>query len=180
MSETEITLTNDLHNTKVTIGVPCGGRITQAQLDAARTVLCGMADCSCGGDASERGEQEHGATVVQLPEGGALVEWEVEELCWLVDRTSWDRRERLLTPAELTAACDLAENYCTEHEGSFLSIRVAPAGDQEPGVYRDIDGDDAAPVPLPDQSVSEQARKLLGAAWVHVDNNWPAATEEVA
>ena len=51
-----VTIRNDFHRTSAT--VLAGKVLSQATINRVRRTLCGMADCSCGGDISERGPQE--------------------------------------------------------------------------------------------------------------------------
>lgn len=50
----KITLTNDFHGTSINLVVR-RGRLSLRQVRRARSALCGMADCKCGGNLGERG-----------------------------------------------------------------------------------------------------------------------------
>jgi hypothetical protein len=51
-----LTLTNDFHNTSVTLRVK-GGHLSAGQVARARRELCGVDDCTCSGDVGTRGPQ---------------------------------------------------------------------------------------------------------------------------
>ena len=68
----KICLTNDFHNTEVSLMARRTPRpelyeITAAQVEKARQTLCGIDGCSCGGFAGERGAQ---AFIVEGRGGG--------------------------------------------------------------------------------------------------------------
>jgi len=52
----KITLSNDFHNTEVTVLVK-DNRLTNRQIDRARRALCGIAGCTCSGATGTRGRQ---------------------------------------------------------------------------------------------------------------------------
>ena len=52
-----ITLRNDFHNTWINLQVEPGGALTSSQVKRARTALCGIRGCRCGGNLGERGPQ---------------------------------------------------------------------------------------------------------------------------
>ncbi len=52
-----LTLTNDFHNTSVTLRVGPSLTLSARQVARSRRVLCGNHDCTCGGNAGERGPQ---------------------------------------------------------------------------------------------------------------------------
>ncbi len=52
---TKITLTNNFHRTSINLVLKPHNRLSLRQVRRARTALCGMADCLCGGDLGERG-----------------------------------------------------------------------------------------------------------------------------
>jgi hypothetical protein len=52
-----ITLTNDFHNSSVSIRATVGDLLTPAQIRKAKATLCGINGCACGGPLGERGEQ---------------------------------------------------------------------------------------------------------------------------
>jgi hypothetical protein len=62
-----ITLTNDFHNTTVTLRCEVLSHIhnvstaylSAGQIKRAKRELCGIAGCTCSGDAGLRGRQEH-------------------------------------------------------------------------------------------------------------------------
>ena len=51
-----LTLSNDYHNTTVTL-FDRNGKLTAGQIRRARHVLCGHADCGCGDEAGRRGHR---------------------------------------------------------------------------------------------------------------------------
>lgn len=53
----KITLTNDFHNSAVTLQANLGEWLSARQIQKARKALCGMQDCTCGGNLGERGKQ---------------------------------------------------------------------------------------------------------------------------
>jgi hypothetical protein len=52
---TIVTIVNVFHNTKTTTRVPPNMRISKARVERLRRRLCGVKNCCCGGDLSERG-----------------------------------------------------------------------------------------------------------------------------
>lgn len=54
-----ITVTNDFHNTQVTLRAREGEALTDSQIRRARRELCGVAGCMCGGAIGERGTQDY-------------------------------------------------------------------------------------------------------------------------
>lgn len=52
-----ITITNDFHNSSVTLRVNLGQWLSKSQIQRARNTLCGISGCTCGGNLSERGRQ---------------------------------------------------------------------------------------------------------------------------
>ena len=67
----KITLTNDFHNTEVTLNVK-NGIITVGQVKRARRVLCGISGCTCGDDLGARGKQEHAYEICQNARTGEI------------------------------------------------------------------------------------------------------------
>lgn len=57
MKVSKITLSNDYHNTSVTLRVR-NNTLSPAQIRYARGVLCGISDCTCGNALGMRGPQE--------------------------------------------------------------------------------------------------------------------------
>jgi hypothetical protein len=56
----KITLTNDFHETSVTLDVTPGVALSSSQVRRARKTLCpSYPHCACGGDMPTRGEQPH-------------------------------------------------------------------------------------------------------------------------
>lgn len=53
-----ITIRNDFHGTEVRLRADIGGTLTTAQVRRAKARLCGIENCTCSGDAGERGEQD--------------------------------------------------------------------------------------------------------------------------
>ena len=53
-----VTIRNDFHHTETRVRVPADGVLSRWQVRRVRRALCGMADCKCGGDLSERGPQD--------------------------------------------------------------------------------------------------------------------------
>lgn len=53
MSQT-ITITNNFHNTTARLRVPDSGSITKRQYQRAMRKLCGISDCTCGGERGSR------------------------------------------------------------------------------------------------------------------------------
>jgi hypothetical protein len=51
----KVTLTNDFHNTEVTIIIPDSGELSRRQTLKVNSTLCGNPDCCCG---TIRGSQE--------------------------------------------------------------------------------------------------------------------------
>lgn len=54
-----ITLTNDFHNTEITLNCK-NGKLSAGQVKKAQKALCGMSDCCCSGDIGYRGKQQDG------------------------------------------------------------------------------------------------------------------------
>jgi len=52
-----ITLTNNYHNTSVSLRADVGDYLTQSQISRARRELCGMSDCECSSSIGTRGHQ---------------------------------------------------------------------------------------------------------------------------
>lgn len=52
-----ITLHNDFHNTHIRLRAELGQPLTRSQVKRARTALCGIRGCTCGGNLRERGPQ---------------------------------------------------------------------------------------------------------------------------
>lgn len=52
----KITLTNNFHDTSVTLR-PRDGKLSAAQVRRAKRTLCGMAECTCSDDLGRRGPQ---------------------------------------------------------------------------------------------------------------------------
>ena len=52
-----IVLTNDFHDSAVTIRATLGQYLSKSQIQRARRTLCGNAGCTCGGNLGERGKQ---------------------------------------------------------------------------------------------------------------------------
>ena len=59
-----ITLTNDFHNSEVTLNVK-DSTISAGQVKKARRELCGISGCTCGNDLGMRGKQAHEIEVCQ-------------------------------------------------------------------------------------------------------------------
>lgn len=74
-----ITLTNDFHNTRISLKRSTAHRLSAWQVAKARKALCGISGCTCGGFAGHRGAQYlPDGTRVQLIEsedGGADLEF---------------------------------------------------------------------------------------------------------
>ena len=62
-----VTLRNNFHETRVTLHVADDGELTKRQARRARRALCGMSDCSCGGNLGERGPQPGGVETEARP-----------------------------------------------------------------------------------------------------------------
>ena len=60
-----ITITNNLHNTEVSIRANIGDELTINQIKRSRMTLCGITGCCCGGALGHRGTQ-----VVEIEEIG--------------------------------------------------------------------------------------------------------------
>lgn len=67
------TLSNDFHDTRVTVRPANDGTMTSRQVRRARRELCGMSDCCCGGYLHERGYQPRGLEIVPRDDGGARI-----------------------------------------------------------------------------------------------------------
>ena len=52
-----VTLTNDFHYTQVTLRLELGRPLSSHQIRRSRESLCGVDDCTCGGDLGQRGWQ---------------------------------------------------------------------------------------------------------------------------
>lgn len=52
-----ITLQNDFHNTNTTLRCDLGSSLSKSQIRRARKNLCGISECTCGGNLGERGNQ---------------------------------------------------------------------------------------------------------------------------
>lgn len=57
-TSTTYTIRNDFHNTSARVRADRDGRINARQVRRVRSILCGMADCKCGGSLGERGPQD--------------------------------------------------------------------------------------------------------------------------
>ena len=55
----KITLSNDFHNTEISLNVK-NGQLSAGQVKRAQKVLCGLSDCRCSGDIGYRGRQQDG------------------------------------------------------------------------------------------------------------------------
>ena len=60
-----ITITNDYHNSAVTLRANVGDELSRSQIRRARAALCGLDGCTCGGPIGDRGRQA-GFTIQQL------------------------------------------------------------------------------------------------------------------
>lgn len=58
MKTMKIKLTNDFHNSEVTLTIRQDGTVSYNQIKKARKSLCGCNDCLCSGDSGQRGQQE--------------------------------------------------------------------------------------------------------------------------
>jgi len=54
----KITLTNDYHNTEITLASK-GDYLSAGQVVKARRTLCGVSGCTCGDDLGRRGQQDN-------------------------------------------------------------------------------------------------------------------------
>ena len=61
------TLTNDFHNTTITLRTRTG-RLSKRQIDRSRAELCGVEGCTCGGWLGEYGPQT--IRILMTPSGG--------------------------------------------------------------------------------------------------------------
>lgn len=68
-----VKLSNDYHNTTVTLRVPEHGCISKRQVRRAELTLCGMDDCSCSGTLGERPALEIGSDWWPTSYGGACL-----------------------------------------------------------------------------------------------------------
>lgn len=173
----KITLTNDFHNTSTIVHVDDRGWITERQLKRARKALCGVDGCSCGGDAGERGPQEHEASVCAMPDGDAIVDFVAGEYVMVTELETWSQDEDL-SDEEQAAACQRAQDYCTEHEGDLLSIEFRPirAGEAA-GLY---ERNRHAELQILGYSIPRPAEvdELVARAWQHALDTWPEALAE--
>jgi hypothetical protein len=62
----KVTLTNDFHGTSVTLCLPASGIMSKWQMQRARKLLCGIAECTCGGEVGERGRQPGGNVIASV------------------------------------------------------------------------------------------------------------------
>ena len=53
-----IIIRNDFHGTAVRLFAHIGDELSEAQIRRSRRVLCGIANCTCGGPLGERGPQD--------------------------------------------------------------------------------------------------------------------------
>ena len=53
-----ITIRNDFHNTAVSLRANIGDEITVSQINRARSALCPVSCCTCGGPVGNRGLQD--------------------------------------------------------------------------------------------------------------------------
>ncbi len=53
-----ITIRNNFHNTTIRLKAQIGDKLTASQVKRARSVLCGVRGCLCGGSLGERGPQD--------------------------------------------------------------------------------------------------------------------------
>jgi len=67
-----ITIKNDFHGTEARLKANIGDELTPAQINRAKIKLCGIAGCTCSGDAGERGPQD-GFTLVPAHQNTILV-----------------------------------------------------------------------------------------------------------
>jgi hypothetical protein len=87
MKRHTLTLTNDFHNTSVSLRVELTGfyaYLSPAQARRARRALCGVAGCTCGGTLGERGSaqlngQRCSAAVLESQTGSVGLEIVVED-----------------------------------------------------------------------------------------------------
>lgn len=63
-----ITLSNDFHNTEITLHVK-DNTISAGQVKKARRELCGISGCTCGNDLGMRGKQQHHVDICQDRDG---------------------------------------------------------------------------------------------------------------
>ena len=77
MKTTTITLTNDFHGSQIALRarntVDGMYALSAGQVRRARSELCGMTGCTCGGDISERGWQE---VHIELQPDGSAILWD--------------------------------------------------------------------------------------------------------
>jgi hypothetical protein len=69
-----VTFTNEFHKTSVTL-ITKDGKLSPGQVKKARRVLCGTADCRCGGNLSETGTSIRMEGIVPRPDGGVDIVW---------------------------------------------------------------------------------------------------------
>ncbi len=62
-----ITLTNDFHNSSITLHPGKEGRLSAGQVRKAKKTLCGITHCTCSGRLGTRGQQESQIEVFYLP-----------------------------------------------------------------------------------------------------------------
>jgi len=74
------TLTNDFHNSSVTVNVPANGLLSVGQTKRVYRELCGISDCQCGGI---RGRQE------RLPEGKCCDTYSVQDRILIADKADY-------------------------------------------------------------------------------------------
>ena len=72
----KLTLTNDFHNTEVTL-VPKGNLLSPSQVKRSWRTLCGISGCCCCNEAGARGNQEVELEFNQ--DGSATIIWKEQE-----------------------------------------------------------------------------------------------------
>jgi hypothetical protein len=53
-----ITINNDFHGTSINLRANIGDELTESQIKRARSALCPVSCCTCGGPIGERGKQD--------------------------------------------------------------------------------------------------------------------------